>query len=620
MLSAKIPARELVGENASGNPEGEAASRRNPMAFRRLVFAAFVLSSMAGLIALMSVTLSTNGISWGEGAMLVCFAATLPWTVIGFWNAVVGLLVMRLSKDPVARVCPVAVGDKSLPLSSSTAVLSCIRNEDVDAVAANLEAMITDLVRSGEAGAFRFYVLSDTSNEIVAAREERVFADLAERWRGDMGVIYRRRKDNFAFKSGNIRDFCERWGHSHDYALVLDADSFMSASTILDMVRRMEANPRLGILQSLVVGMPTTSAFARVFQFGMRLGMRSYTTGSAWWQGDCGPYWGHNAVLRLKPFIEACHLPVLPGKGPLSGPILSHDQVEAVLMRRAGYEVRVLPLETESFEENPPDLLEFIRRELRWCQGNLQYLKLLGLSGIKATSRIQLVLAILMFVSSPAWLIFMALAATLAVVGGDQMLQFDATTGFALFCIIMTMVFAPKIATVLDILADRKLRKRFGGGLRVVAGTAGEIAFSALLAPIMAVAVSVFIAGLPFGRAMGWGAQARSPHGLPLRLTVSKLWPQALFGAAGILWTANQSWALVLPLLPVVLGPLLAVPFALLTARREAGRLALASSLWRIPEEQEAPNCLLPLRLGALTALGAGTVPDYKPDLVKADA
>ncbi|MXN66602.1 glucans biosynthesis glucosyltransferase MdoH [Stappia sp. GBMRC 2046] len=592
----------------------------DPMPFRRAVFATLVLASMAGLVALLAVTLSTNGISWGESVMILCFALTLPWTVIGFWNAVVGLLVMRLSRDPLASVCPVKEGDATVPLSASTAVLSCIRNEDVDAVAANLEAMITDLVRSCEAASFSFYVLSDTSDEDIAAREERVFADLAERWRGDMSVTYRRREDNFAFKSGNIRDFCERWGDRHDYALVLDADSFMSASTILDMVRRMEANPRLGILQSLVVGMPTTSAFARIFQFGMRLGMRSYTTGSAWWQGDCGPYWGHNAVIRLEPFIEACHLPVLPGKGPLSGPVLSHDQVEAVLMRRAGYEVRVLPVETESFEENPPNVLEFIRRELRWCQGNLQYLKLLGLSGIKPTSRIQLVLAILMFASSPAWLVFMALGATLAVLGGDEMLQFDAATGFALFVIIMTMVFAPKIATVLDILADGRLRRRFGGGLRVVAGTAGEIAFSALLAPIMAVAVSIFIAGLPFGRAIGWGAQVRTPHGLPLRLTMSKLWPQTLFGVAGILWTANQSWALVLPLLPVVLGPLLAVPFALLTARGDAGRLALSSSLWRIPEEYEAPNCLLPLRLGALTALGAGTAADYKPDLAKADA
>ncbi len=434
-----------------------------------------------------------------------------------------------------------------------------------------------------------------------------------------MPVTYRRRTDNFAFKSGNIRDFCERWGVRHDYALVLDADSFMAASTIEDMVRRMDANPRLGILQSLVVGLPTTSAFTRIFQFGMRLGMRSYTVGSAWWQGDCGPYWGHNAVIRLKPFIDDCHLPVLPGKGPLSGPVLSHDQVEAVLMRRAGYEVRVLPVETESFEENPPNLLEFIRRDLRWCQGNLQYLNLRGLKNLKLVSRIQLVLAILMFVSSPAWLVFMGLAATLAAFGGGEVLQFDRETGFILFLTIMTMVFAPKIATVIDILSRKEQRRRFGGAARVIGGTLGEIVFSALLAPIMAVAVSVFILGLPFGRVVGWGAQVRDGHGLPFKLSLSKLWPQTLFGLAGIVWTATQSWSLVWPLLPVVGGPLVAVPFAMITARRDLGRLALASTLWRVPEETSVPMSLLPLKLPALTAGDAGGNGAYKPDMAKAE-
>ncbi|MBA5775912.1 glucans biosynthesis glucosyltransferase MdoH [Stappia sp. F7233] len=583
---------------------------------RRIVFATLVGSSILALTALLAVTLSSNGISLGEGAMILCFVATLPWTVIGFWNAVIGLCLMRLARDPIAAVCPIAGPDARAPLISSTAILSCIRNEDVDQVLTNLEAMIADLMRSGEGRAFHLYILSDTNDDAIAAREEAAFADLAARWQAEFPVTYRRREDNFAFKSGNIRDFCDRWGHLHTYALVLDADSFMAASTVLDLVRRMEANPRLGILQSLVVGLPTASAFARVFQYGMRLGMRSYTLGSAWWQGDCGPYWGHNAVIRLQPFIDACHLPVLPGKGPLSGPILSHDQVEAVLMRRAGYDVRVLPVETESFEENPPHLLEFIRRDLRWCQGNLQYLKLLNLKNLKLTSRIQLILAILMFVSSPAWLVFMVLAATLAVMGGDEVLQFHRTTGFALFVTIMVMVFAPKIATVIDILADRKLRTRFGGALRVVTSTLGEMIYSALLAPIMAVAESIFIAGLPFGRAVGWGAQSRQPHGLPFRLTASKLWPQTLFGLTGIVWTASQSWSLVWPLLPIVAGPLLAIPFALITSRRDVGAAALASSLWRVPEEVSVPASLMPLRLEALKdAEGA-----YKPELARADA
>ena len=163
--------------------------------------------------------------------------------------------------------------------------------------------------------------------------------------------------------------------------LPLDADSLMSGEQVVRLARMMQAHPKIGILQSLVVGMPSKSAFARIFQFGMRHGMRSYTMGQAWWVGDCGPFWGHNAVVRIKPFHEQCDLPILPGAPPLGGHVLCHDQVEATLMRRAGYEVRVLPEERGSWEENPPTMLEFARRDVRWCQGNMQYLKLLDLPG-----------------------------------------------------------------------------------------------------------------------------------------------------------------------------------------------------------------------------------------------
>src|SRR2546430_11736835 len=226
----------------------------------------------------------------------------------------------------------------------------------------------------------------------------------------------------------------------------------------------MEAEPQLGILQSLVVGMPSASAFARLFQFGMRLGMRSYTIGSAWWQADCGPYWGHNAVLRLAPFIAHCSLPELPRRGPLGGPILSHDQIEAVLMRRAGYEVRVLPEEELGWEENPPTLLEFIRRDIRWCQGNMQYWHFLALPGLKFVSRYQLAFAILMFLGSPAWMALLVLG-TFGVVTAERPSAFMTPgAGLAVLVIELVMWFAPKIATVIDALTRAQARKRYGGG------------------------------------------------------------------------------------------------------------------------------------------------------------
>ncbi|WP_420412333.1 glucans biosynthesis glucosyltransferase MdoH [Roseibium sp.] len=580
---------------------------------RRIIFSLLLATSFLALAALMFVTLSPGGNSALDLFIFACFLITLPWTIIGFWNAVIGLIIMRMAKDPIATVCPIAKADPEAPVTTSTALLSCIRDEDVDALETNLNAMASNLVRARENQNFTLYVLSDTSQEDIARQEKHMVARLSDRLAGHMDVVYRRRAVNTGFKAGNIEDFCKTWGSQHDYAIVLDADSYMSVDALTGLVRRMDANPQVGILQSLVVGLPTDSAFARIFQFGMRLGMRSYTIGSAWWQGDCGPYWGHNAILRLKPFTEHCRLPQLPGKGPLSGPILSHDQVEAVLMRRAGYEVRVLPLETGSYEANPPHLLEFIRRDLRWCQGNLQYRRLLGLKGLKPVSRAQLVLAILMFLGSPAWIGFMVGAATLGMT--TDYAPYRADTGAALFFSVLTMVFAPKLATVADILARADLRKAFGGSFRILLSVATEILYSAMLAPIMAVAHTIFMGGLAVGKSIGWGAQARDVARLPVVLVLQKLWPQTLFGLAGLFWLAHQPLDLVWPVIPVAIGPLLATVLAVATSTATLGSLAIRSTLWRIPEETAPPAELLDLHLPSLRK---GTIAPTQPQEISA--
>ncbi|WP_425070148.1 glucans biosynthesis glucosyltransferase MdoH [Roseibium sp.] len=589
---------------------------RTAMTARRLLFVTLLAISFAGLSALMAVTLSPGGYSALDLFILFCFMVTLPWTIIGFWNAVIGLLIMRLTRNPVEAVCPIDHDITDRPLTSSTALLSCVRNEDTESLETNLTAMVSHLVRAGDAEHFKLFVLSDTDMDDVALNEQQMTARLQERFAGQVEIVYRRRTDNHGFKAGNVEDFCDRWGDQHDFMLVLDADSYMSTEAITGLVRRMEANPQVGILQSLVVGLPTDSAFARVFQFGMRLGMRSYTIGSAWWQGDCGPYWGHNAIIRIAPFKDHCRLPELPGKGPLSGTILSHDQVEAVLMRRAGYEVRVLPLETGSYEANPPHLLEFIRRDLRWCQGNLQYRRLLAMPDLKPVSRAQLFLAILMFLGSPAWIGFMTAAAVLGAVS-DQM-PYRPDTGAILFFTVLTMVFAPKLATVADVLVRKDLRRAFGGPIRVVLSVGAEILYSAMLAPIMAVAHTLFMGGLIFGKTIGWGAQARGVQRLPIKLALQKLWPQTLFGLAGLVWLTGQPIGLVWPVIPVAVGPLLASIIAVTTSTRTLGEIAIRSTLWRIPEESAPPEELLDLHLPALTK---GRLPAAdQPDLVQGDA
>jgi membrane glycosyltransferase len=583
---------------------------------RRALFFLVVIATISLAIGLMVVTLSRGDFDLLDAVLTLCFGLTLPWTAIGFWNAVIGFVLMSRHRHPAAVVCPL-LADPPEAIDARTAILSCIRNEDADRVVRHLDRMIQGLHRSGHGQAFEIFVLSDSTWSESIEAEEAGIRRLRERWSPRMSIRYRRRPDNPGFKAGNIQDFMTRWGDGFDFALVLDADSLMAPETILRMVGIMQRNPHLGILQSLVVGLPSTSAFARIFQFGMRLGMRSYSLGSAWWQGDSGPYWGHNALLRVQPFRAHCRLDRLPGRPPLGGWILSHDQVEAALMRRAGYEVRGLPHERGSWEENPPTLIEFIRRDLRWCQGNLQYLRLLGTPGLHPVGRVQLFLAILMFIGSPAWVLFMTLAALQIGRAPESGPMFDPIFGWSIFALVMTMVFAPKLATLGSLLLSRKGRADFGGGPRLLAGAFGEILFSTLLAPVMALAHTLFIGGLLFGKAIVWSPQRRDTHRLKATHALRRLWPQTLFGLAAMLWLISTDADGALFVSPFIVGALLAVPIAVLTAWPAFGVRLARIGLWRIPEEVDPPDLIKSLGLP-----GVGRRRDYVPatDQMAADA
>jgi membrane glycosyltransferase len=599
----------MIAPAPSAPPHRGLADMPQKMAWRRSVFAVLVVTTIAAMLGLMAWTLSEGGLDVVDWLMLACFAVTLPWSAIGLWNAAIGLALMRLARDPAATAAPVTrLGRDDDPLTTRTAILVCMRNEDVARLQRNVDAMLAGLIATGAAPQLQLFLLSDSDRPATAAAEEAMAAQLAASYGAVLPVAYRRRPTNPGFKAGNIRDFCDRWGAEFDYALVFDADSFMTPRAMLRLVRIMQADPKLGIVQSLVVGAPSLSPFARIFQFGMRLGMRSYTMGSAFWQGDCGPYWGHNAIIRLAPFIEHCQMPTLPGTGPLCAHVLSHDQVEAALMRRAGWEVRVLPEEDGSWEENPPTLLEFIRRDLRWCQGNMQYWKLLGLPGLHPVSRFQLVLAILMFIGSPAWILLVVLATFRGLVIDAPGPVFREETGLLLFLLAMAMTFAPKIASILDVLARPGAVRGFGGAARFLASAVIETIFFAMLAPIMAVAHTAFIGGLAIGRAIGWTAPVRDDHRVPFGAAAQRLWLQTACGVLLLAWFALMAPGALGYGLPFFAPLLMAIPFAMVTARTEVGMALRGLGLAAIPDEVAPPVDLVRLGLPALSS-GPSAVP-----------
>ena len=570
------------------------------MKWRRATFVFLCFATAIGAFSVMAYLLSRNGLSWLDYVMLTCFAITLPWNVIGFWNAFIGLAILHIKRDPSGYICPpLRKIDTQSDIQTKTAILAPVHNEDPVRVFRHLNATMQSLQQTGQADAFEVFILSDSSDSEVIALEERLFAE----WRANadhpMRLHYRRRDKNTDYKTGNIWEFLDRHGKDFDYCLPLDADSLMSGDAIVRLTRTMDADPSLGICQSLIIGLPASSGFTRIFQFGMRHAMRSYATGAAWWQDNACPYWGHNAVIRTEAFMQHGRLDYLPGKPPLGGLIMSHDQVEAAQLYSAGYAVRVVPDEFGSFEENPPTLPDYSQRDLRWCLGNMQYFALLARPNkLKTMGRVLLMLAILMYLAAPAWILFMLCGVVhlsltsmgFQLDGAGEWTSAMATLSLGLFGMVMTMNFAPKIAGIIDVLLRSETRKAYGGTPRILISAFIELLFSMLLAPVVTVSQTVFMGGLLFGKTIVWNSQARDSRQVAWGEAFRSLWPQVtlgLFFFVIFLALAPQvlPWAS-----PVITGLLLAPVFAWGTTHPAFGRMLRRLGLCALPEEFVMPD------------------------------
>src|SRR5580658_8506008 len=412
------------------------------MLSRRLAVIAIVLFVCACLGVSMFLTLAPGGWTVAKAAMMLSCLGAAPWVGFCAANGLIGF-ALRLPRPAVPP--PVTVIG-SLP---STAIALTVRNEDMALVLPPVSRLLDGLDAKGAGGMFALFVLSDTSDPEAATGEARAVAALQV---CDRRVHYRRRRDNSGFKAGNVMDFLDHQADGFELMLILDADSDIAPDAVLRLVIAMRDDPCLGIIQHLTVGLPAASAFPRLFQFGMRAGMRTWATALSWWQGDECVYWGHNAVVRIAPFRAHCQLPLLPnGK-----PILSHDQVEAAMLRGAGWGIRLLPEEDGSYEANPPALPEFMRRELRWLAGNFEYRHLLTMSGLRPMGRWQLIQAILLFGSPPFQLALLLAAAWAAAT--DVISPFPFRPALVATLVWVGALYAPKWLGYLEVLLSQTKR------------------------------------------------------------------------------------------------------------------------------------------------------------------
>lgn len=565
------------------------------MAARRALVVLIVLLTAGGLGLLLFRVLAPGGWTLPKLVMLAAFLATAPWTGLCLANGLIGFLILTLCRDPVRAVfpppprlpdqirgrrCPSLREPAGEPVGEAappTAIVVTVRNEDMRLVLASLRRLLNDLDAAGAADAFGVFILSDTLDPWVAATEgQQVAAFRAED--PDPGRIrYRRRIANTGFKAGNIMDFLDRHAEGFELMVTLDADSEMSAAALLRLVQAIRADPSLAIVQHLTVGLPAQGAFPRLFQFGMRAGMRTWATGQAWWQGDEGPYWGHNAVVRIAPFRAHCRLPLLPG----GCHILSHDQIEAAVLSGAGWGVRVLPQEDGSWEANPPALPEFLRRELRWLAGNMQYRHLLLRPDLRPTGRWQLMQAILLFAGMPFYLLFLLAAATAAAT--DSISPFPMVSAFTAAW--LGTLYAPKLLGYAEVALSPDKRARYGGMTQFATGAVAEFAFTLLVDAVSAASKTGAMLRMAFDGRAGWTRQNRVDRGVGWGEAARLLWPQTVLGALVFAGFASSGWEATLWALPLAGGLPLAIPLCVLTADRRLGRWMWRRQIAAIPEE-----------------------------------
>jgi membrane glycosyltransferase len=545
------------------------------VARRRLAFVLLCLGLGLGLLGLLWRALAPGGWTGWEITILLAYAGTIPWSAISAANALIGL-VLRLARP----LPPLAPGQSNG--TAHTAIALCIRNEDMAAVLAPLPALLDGLEAAGQGHRFVLWFLSDTQDPVKAAREEVAIAGfLAQRIGRPIPVRYRRRVHNTSFKAGNVMEFMDRHARGLDFMLGLDADSAMSAPAVLRLVAAMEADPKLAILQQLIAGRPAKAAFARLFQFGMRAGMRSWATGQDWWQADEGPYWGHNAILRIAAFRAHARLDDLPNGDQL----LSHDQVEAVRLHAAGWKVRCLPDDTGSLEASPPAMPEFLLRDRRWGAGNMQYWPLLALPWLRPMGRWQLAQAILLFITAPLWLVLLVAAVGNALSGGG-----GSTPPAALAAVLAATwlaYYAPKLTGYLEALLRAPMARSFGGRCLLLRGAFAEIAFTTMFEPISLTSKGLHLLALPFGGGTGWAPQNRQARGVAWGDAARLLWPQTLLGVVGLAALLLAGGTAALWGVPFLLPLLLAVPFCIATASPRLSAWLRRRRLCATPEELE---------------------------------
>jgi membrane glycosyltransferase len=560
---------------------------------------AFMLTSTAAWV--MADLLWRGGITGIEMALLVIFTILFSFISLGFAQAVIGFLILWRGKNKFRMLSLLADADPAAELPV-TAIVMPIFNEDVASVYEGLRAIYHSVEKTGHLTRFDFFVLSDSNDPNKWIEEELAWVKLCKEVDGFGRIFYRKRKAPLNAKSGNISDFCRRWGSKYRYMVILDADSIMTGTSLVNLVRLMEAQPQAGIIQTAPLQVMSTTFFGRFMQFAGTLYGSIFQAGLSYWQVNDGNYWGHNAIIRVAPFMAHCGLPDLPASKIPHAKFISHDYVEAALMRRGNYEVWLVEGLSGSFEGGPPTLIDQAKRDRRWCRGNFQHSWLIFSPSFYAINRTHLFLGIMSYLASPLWLLFMILG-TLQIRSAihNPIRRFDYDVGLSLFLdiggnklaiilasITLLMLFIPKLLGLLLILRSPAGAKAFGGRAKAVISVFFEHLISMLTAPLLMLFNTEAIAGLIIGKKASWLAQRRNASG------GASLWQEvirthAVHTLVGVTWgiiaykiSAGFFWWMS----PIFIGLICSIPLSMLFGSTAIGSWLQQHRIFITPQEE----------------------------------
>lgn len=589
-----------LGAGNASRPAAVAEEAKQPWqraaAQRRLTFMALtVLSTVIAATLFAGIQPDYDNL-WLEYGQIGLYALLSGWVVTGFVTALMGFYVSVRGDKHALSVKQVA--DHAMNPEARTAIIMPICNEDVATVFAGLRATCESVASTGHAKQFDVFVLSDSYNPETAAAERAAWEDLRAALadspnQPQVEVYYRLRTRRTHRKAGNVADFCRRWGKDYRYMVVLDADSVMSGDCLTSMVKLMEANPTAGIIQTATQAIGHVTLHARAQQFASRVTGRLFTLGMQFWQLGESHYWGHNAIIRVQPFMEHCALAPIKGTGGMSGGIMSHDFVEAALMRRAGYHVWLCADLVGSYEQQPPDLLAELTRDRRWCQGNLQNARLMAEPGLHSVHRAMFVTGTMAYVSAPLWLAFLTLGTALWLTGSSLLGNFNVLPMelVGLWLWTLCLLFLPRILGIAAVML-RGEQRQYGGFLGLLKSSALESALAIVQAPVRMIAHSLFVVVALTGLKLDWKSPPREANAVPWSDAARALAPMSLVVLALALGIALIDPSALIWLMPVGLPLLLAIPLTVLTSQIGMGTTLRDRGFLLIPEESRSPAVL----------------------------